>query len=46
MFGSDYPHAESRFPASADEVVGWSSLTDAEKQKLCWENPVRAFGEP
>lgn len=46
MFGSDYPHAESRFPASVDQVIGWSVLTDDDKRKLFWENPVKAFGQP
>src|SRR5258708_3612275 len=26
MMGSDYPHAESRFPASADIPLNWPSL--------------------
>ena len=46
MFGSDYPHAESRFPGSVDEVLGWEGLSPVQMQKLMWENAVRAFGEP
>jgi len=46
MFGSDYPHAESRFPNSADIPLGWSKLPDEQKRKLLWDNPVRFFGEP
>lgn len=46
MFGSDYPHSESRFPESADRVLGWENLTPDEMHKLMWDNPVRAFGEP
>lgn len=46
MFGSDYPHAESRFPESANIPLGWRSLTDEQKRKLVWDNPVRFFGEP
>jgi predicted TIM-barrel fold metal-dependent hydrolase len=46
MFGSDYPHSESRFPESPDKVLGWNSLTLDETRKLLWENPVRFFGEP
>ncbi|MSQ09407.1 MAG: amidohydrolase [Dehalococcoidia bacterium] len=46
MFGSDYPHAESRFPESADKVLGWENLSPDEMQKLLWGNAVRAFGEP
>ncbi len=46
MFGSDYPHAESRFPESVDKVLSWENLTATELQKLVWDNPVAAFGQP
>lgn len=46
MFGSDYPHAESRFPESADKVIGWEGLSKPLLEKLMWDNPVRCFGEP
>jgi predicted TIM-barrel fold metal-dependent hydrolase len=46
MFGSDYPHSESRFPESPNNVLEWTSLTPDETRKLFWENPVRFFGEP
>jgi predicted TIM-barrel fold metal-dependent hydrolase len=46
MFGSDYPHSESHFPSSVDQLLGWESLSDQTLGKLLWENPVRAFGEP
>jgi predicted TIM-barrel fold metal-dependent hydrolase len=46
MFGSAYPHAESRFPESADRVLAWKSLGDEAMRKLMWDNPVRFFGEP
>jgi uncharacterized protein len=46
MFGSDYPHPESRFPESADQVLGWRSLGDQAMRNLLWDNPVRFFGEP
>jgi len=46
MFGSDYPHSESRFPESVDKVLGWDNLGQAEMHKLMWDNAVRAFGEP
>jgi uncharacterized protein len=46
MFGSDYPHSESRFPESVDRVLGWENLTPEEVHKLMWDNAVRAFGEP
>jgi predicted TIM-barrel fold metal-dependent hydrolase len=46
MFGSDYHHAESRFPNSVDLVQGWKSLKGLLAQKLLWDNAVRAYGEP
>jgi predicted TIM-barrel fold metal-dependent hydrolase len=46
MFGSDYPHAESRFPESADKVLGWNGIDKGTLQKLLWDNAVRCFGEP
>jgi predicted TIM-barrel fold metal-dependent hydrolase len=46
MFGSDYPHAESRFPDSLDKVLAWQSLSSEQMRKLVWDNPVRCFGEP
>lgn len=47
MFGSDYPHAESRFPDSADRVLDWEGTVGAEAmRKMMWDNPVRFFGEP
>lgn len=47
MFGSDYPHAESRFPESADRVLAWQNVIGPEAmKKMMWDNPVRFFGEP
>lgn len=46
MFGSDYPHPESRFPESADRVLSWRGLSPEQMRKLMWNNPVRFFGEP
>ena len=46
MFGSDYPHAESRFPDSVNLVDGWDNIPAPSKQKLFWDNAVRIFGEP
>ena len=46
MFGSDYPHAESRFPESVDKVLSWDSIGRDRMQKLMWDNAVRCFGEP
>jgi predicted TIM-barrel fold metal-dependent hydrolase len=46
MMGSDYPHSESRFPSSVDEVLGWTALTEEQRRKLLWDNPVAFLGEP
>lgn len=46
MFGSDYPHAESRFPESVDKALGWENLNPQELQRLMWDNAVRAYGAP
>ena len=42
MFGSDYPHAESRFPDSVDIVSDWK-LGEDTKRRLFWENATRCF---
>lgn len=48
MMGTDYPHAESRFPESANKVLAWKSagLSDTAMEKLLWSNAVRLFGQP
>ncbi len=46
MFGSDYPHSESRFPDSVNVPLGWEHMKDTELRKLLWDNPVAFFGEP
>ncbi len=47
MFGSDYPHAESRFPESADRVLEWeSAIGSTAMRKLMWDNATRFFGDP
>lgn len=47
MYSSDYPHAESRFPASADQVLAsWKSLGEEVMRKMLWDNAIRCFGEP
>ena len=43
MFGSDYPHAESRFPKSADIVLGWDSLGEERMRKLMWVTERRTL---
>jgi predicted TIM-barrel fold metal-dependent hydrolase len=42
MFGSDYPHAESRFPDSVDIVQAWD-LPPESKKKLFRANAERCF---
>jgi predicted TIM-barrel fold metal-dependent hydrolase len=46
MYGSDYPHPESRFPQTADKVLAWDTLSEARMRKLMWDNAVHFFGEP
>jgi predicted TIM-barrel fold metal-dependent hydrolase len=47
MFGSDYPHAESRFRECADEAIAWeAALGKAALGNLLWDNAVRLFGRP
>lgn len=48
MLGSDYPHAESRFPDSVDRVLSWSDegVSKPILEKLLWTNPVACFGSP
>ncbi len=46
MYASDYPHAESRFPESVNQVLSWHSLGPEALQKLMWDNAVRCYGEP
>lgn len=47
MLGTDYPHAESRFPESVDKVLEWSKagLSEQAMANLLWDNAVRFFGE-
>lgn len=48
MMGTDYPHAESRFPESVDRVLEWqkSGMSEDNLRKLLWDNAVSFFGEP
>jgi predicted TIM-barrel fold metal-dependent hydrolase len=43
MYASDYPHSECQFPESIDNVLAWSSLKPATRQKLLWDNAARFF---
>jgi len=46
--GTDYPHAESRFPESVDRVLAWTEagVEEGAIKKMLWDNPVAFFGEP
>jgi predicted TIM-barrel fold metal-dependent hydrolase len=48
MIGTDYPHAESRFPQSVDRVLAWKDkgISETTIRKILWDNPTRYFGEP
>jgi uncharacterized protein len=43
MFATDYPHSESWFPKSVDAVLGWTSIPEASRRKLLWENAARCY---
>ncbi len=43
MFATDFPHAECWFPKSVDAVLAWTSIPDAVKRKLFWDNAVRCY---
>jgi uncharacterized protein len=44
LYSSDYPHGEGREDA-ARELLGRSDISDTQKQKILYDNPVRLFGE-
>jgi predicted TIM-barrel fold metal-dependent hydrolase len=47
MMGSDYPHAESRFPDSVDKVLAWREVVSEDVlRKMLWDNCVAFYGEP
>ena len=43
MFATDFPHSESWFPKSVDNVLGWTSIGETARRKLLWENAVRCY---
>jgi predicted TIM-barrel fold metal-dependent hydrolase len=43
MFGSDYPHSESRFPVSVTTVDDWA-MDATVRRNLMWDNAARCFG--
>jgi predicted TIM-barrel fold metal-dependent hydrolase len=46
MMGTDYPHAESRFPLSTKQVLSWESITTEQMRMMLWDNAVSCFGRP
>jgi predicted TIM-barrel fold metal-dependent hydrolase len=42
MYGSDYPHGESRFPRSVETVMAWN-MPETRKRKLLWDNAVKFY---
>ena len=44
LFSSDYPHGEGRENA-AQELLARSDITERQKQKILYDNPIRLFGE-
>ena len=42
MYASDYPHGESHFPKSVEQVLGWK-MDEARKKRLFWDNAVRLY---
>lgn len=43
LFSSDYPHGEGRENA-AQELLARSDITDGQKRKILYDNPIRLFG--
>jgi predicted TIM-barrel fold metal-dependent hydrolase len=43
MFATDYPHSESWFPKSVDNVLTWTSIGERARKKLLWENAARCY---
>jgi predicted TIM-barrel fold metal-dependent hydrolase len=43
MFATDYPHSESWFPKSVDNVLAWTSIPETARRKLLWDNAVRCY---
>jgi predicted TIM-barrel fold metal-dependent hydrolase len=42
--GSDYPHGDGKFPRAIEEFLKVETLTEAQKRKVLWDNPVRLYG--
>jgi predicted TIM-barrel fold metal-dependent hydrolase len=44
LFSSDYPHGEGRENA-ARELLARTDITERQKRKILYDNPIRLFGE-
>src|SRR4029077_19454830 len=42
MYGSDYPHADTRFRKSAEIVLEWD-MPEERKRKMLWDNAVKCY---
>ena len=45
LFSSDYPHGEAREDA-AQNLLERKDVSEIQKRKILYDNPVRFFGEP
>ena len=45
LFSSDYPHGEARENA-AQNLMERNDISEMQKRKILYDNPVRLFGEP
>jgi predicted TIM-barrel fold metal-dependent hydrolase len=45
MWSSDYPHAETAWPHSKEQVEVWAGNFDQEsRDKILWKNAARLYG--
>jgi predicted TIM-barrel fold metal-dependent hydrolase len=44
-YSSDYPHGEAR-EVAAQNLLERKDVSETQKQKIFYNNPVRFFGEP
>lgn len=43
LFSTDYPHPDGKWPHAVDEFFENPGVTDAERAKILWDNPVRMY---
>lgn len=44
VFGTDYPHFDTKFPGAVAELRGRPDLSPEAKQQIMWENPAQLYG--